>query len=89
MRIKLITDSLPGEFATLLDYARALEYDEMPDYSYLRNLFGDLLRREGLENDGAFDWHTINTMPNDVATNSEVKMAKHVTKDDSKPARRV
>jgi len=89
LRIKLITDSLPGEFATLLDYARALEYNEMPDYSYLRNLFGDLLRREGLENDGAFDWHTINTMPNDVATNSEVKMAKHVTKDDSKPARRV
>lgn len=85
----LICDSLPREFAIFLDYARALQYDETPDYNYLRSLFSDLLGREGHKHDSAFDWHTINTKPNDVVANTKTKMIKRASKRDSKPDCRV
>jgi casein kinase I family protein HRR25 len=84
-----LCDSLPKEFAIFLDYTRALRYDETPDYKYLRNLFSDLLEREGHKHDYAFDWHTINTSPNNVVTDTEAKMIRQVTKRDIKPLRRV
>jgi casein kinase I homolog HRR25 len=46
----------PNEFHVFLDYARALRFEEKPDYAYLRRLFHDLRMRERLENDNTFDW---------------------------------
>ena len=82
--INFICDSLPKEFAILLDYARALQYDETPDYKYLRNLFNDLLGHEGHKHDNVFDWHTMDTSLNNVVADIETKGIQHVTKRDSK-----
>jgi casein kinase I family protein HRR25 len=83
----VLCDSLPKEFAILLNYARALRHDERPDYKYLRNLFSDLLQREGHEHDYVFDWQY--TSRNNVVANTETELIKHVTKEDSQPLRRV
>jgi casein kinase I family protein HRR25 len=82
--INFICDSLPKEFAILLDYARALQYDETPDYKYLCNLFNDLLGHEGHKHDNVFDWHTMDTSLNNVVADIETKGIQHVTKRDSK-----
>ena len=47
---------LPEEFPIYLHYCRALKYEDTPDYGFLRQLFKDLVVREGLQYDLAFDW---------------------------------
>jgi serine/threonine protein kinase len=51
---------IPDEFSTLLDYARRLDFDERPDYDYLRTLFQDLFIRLGYQqDDDENDWFAI------------------------------
>lgn len=47
---------IPCEFAIYLQYVRLLQYDEMPAYSFLRNLFRDVMYRTGDNYSGNFDW---------------------------------
>eukprot|EP00824_Muranothrix_gubernata_P003740 TRINITY_DN1472_c0_g1_i2.p1 TRINITY_DN1472_c0_g1~~TRINITY_DN1472_c0_g1_i2.p1 ORF type:complete len:439 (-),score=58.73 TRINITY_DN1472_c0_g1_i2:69-1193(-) len=53
---ELLCRGYPSEFATYLNYCRALRYDDKPDYSYLRKMFKDLFFREGYQYDYMFDW---------------------------------
>ncbi|TFK35882.1 kinase-like domain-containing protein [Crucibulum laeve] len=52
----LLTVGLPPEFDVLFRYARGLEFDDLPDYEGLRNLFRGLAERVGVEYDSVFDW---------------------------------
>ncbi|KAG8727559.1 serine/threonine protein kinase, partial [Ceratobasidium sp. 414] len=46
-----------NEFRILLNYCRALRFDDKPDYSYLRKLFRcNLFLREGYQYDYVPDW---------------------------------
>ncbi|KAF4706924.1 Casein kinase I isoform delta, partial [Perkinsus olseni] len=56
----VLTKGYPSEFATYLNYCRALRFEDRPDYAYLRRLFKDLFMREGFQNDGMFDWTQLN-----------------------------
>ena len=33
-----------------------MNFEERPDYNYLRGLFRGLMERSGYQNDGQFDW---------------------------------
>jgi hypothetical protein len=44
------------EFQRYLRYARNLEFTQTPDYEMLRQLFRDLMRREGWAEDNKWDW---------------------------------
>ncbi|KAG6811326.1 hypothetical protein H0H92_007990 [Tricholoma furcatifolium] len=52
----LLTVGLPEEFEILYKYARGLEFDDLPDYDGLRNLFHGLAEKIGMEYDNVFDW---------------------------------
>jgi casein kinase I family protein HRR25 len=52
----LLCRGLPNEFGIFLNYCRALNFDDNPDYSYLRKLFRKLFVREGYQYDYLFDW---------------------------------
>ena len=52
----ILCHGFPSEFGIFLNYARALCFDDKPDYSYLRKLFHDLFFREGFQFDYVFDW---------------------------------
>merc|ERR1740123_1965102 len=52
------------EFATYLNYCRALRFDDKPDYKYLRRLFRDLFFRQGYAADYRFDWTVLNYQQN-------------------------
>ena len=47
---------IPAEFATYMNYTRALRFEDKPDYAYLRKLLRDLFVREGYQMDYVFDW---------------------------------
>jgi len=53
---ELLTLGLPPEFDVLYRYARTLEFDDLPDYEGLRNLFRGLAERMGVEYNGVYDW---------------------------------
>ena len=49
-------ETSPGEFILFLKYCRGLDFDEDPDYTYLRNLLGNLYKHHGFETDNLYDW---------------------------------
>lgn len=64
-----LCQGFPDEFLTYFDYCHSLGFNETPDYSYLRNLFAEVMSRRNIEDDGVYDWmddslsHTISALP--------------------------
>ena len=54
--VEEMCDGCPIEFIMFLNYSRGLRFDELPDYNYLRKLFRDLAKKQGIEYDWKFDW---------------------------------
>ena len=48
---------VPGEMGVWIEYFRSLEFDEDPDYKYLRGLLSNLFKHHGFEVDGLYDWN--------------------------------
>lgn len=46
----------PEEMATYMNYCRNLQFEEAPNYAYLRRLFRDLYNKCCFENDFIYDW---------------------------------
>ena len=51
-----LCEGYPEEFQLYFDYVRNLEFEETPNYEYLRKLFRDLFYRMGYEYDKDYDW---------------------------------
>ena len=49
---------LPEEFNNFIKYVRNLDFEQNPDYSYLKGLFISVLSRNELKNDLLFSWIT-------------------------------
>lgn len=47
---------MPSQMVEYFKYVRRLEFEDRPDYSYLRSLFRKALERKGLQDDRVFDW---------------------------------
>ncbi|KAF8392439.1 hypothetical protein HHK36_022781 [Tetracentron sinense] len=54
--IEVLCKSYPSEFISYFHHCRSLQFDDKPDYSYLKRLFQDLFIREGYQFDYVFDW---------------------------------
>ena len=57
--VETLCRSYPSEFATYLNYCRALRFDDKPDYSFLRQIFRSLFHRQGYTYDYIFDWNLL------------------------------
>jgi hypothetical protein len=53
---KDLCQDLPDEFETYIAYCRSLDTDTEPDYTYIRDLFRDLFKRNGFSRDDVYDW---------------------------------
>jgi len=69
--VEILCKHFPSEFATYLNYCRALRFDDKPDYAYLRRLFRDLFFRQGYAADYRFDWTVLNYK------HEKIKQQKH------------
>jgi casein kinase 1, epsilon len=54
-------DGSPDEFIVYLNYCRRLEFDEDPDYEYLRNILANLYKHQGYTVDKDYDWDSQQT----------------------------
>ena len=48
----------PPEFEKFVSYTRNLEFTQVPDYNYLRNLLKNVLKKSGFNMDFFYDWCT-------------------------------
>jgi hypothetical protein len=55
--LKALCEGFPEEFAQFIQYARSLDYEEEPDYDYLRQLLRNVSAREKYAHDDKFDWN--------------------------------
>merc|ERR1712003_430044 len=74
--VEILCKHFPTEFATYLNYCRALRFDDKPDYSYLRRLFRDLFFRQGYAADYRFDWTVLNYQERESKGASRSKTGK-------------
>ncbi|KAL1674451.1 kinase-like protein [Schizophyllum commune] len=58
--IKELCEGFPEEFGIYLNYVRKLGFEETPDYDFLRELFSKVLKSNGDQDDGVFDWNLLN-----------------------------
>lgn len=54
--LRELCKDMPGQMVDYFRYVRRLEFEDRPDYSYLRSLFRRALERKNLVDDGIFDW---------------------------------
>ncbi|KEG06100.1 putative casein kinase [Trypanosoma grayi] len=54
--VMALCKGFPMEFATYLNYTRALQFEDTPDYGYLRGVLGTLFSHYEFEMDYVFDW---------------------------------
>ena len=62
-----LCEGLPPQFEEYIKYTRNLQYEENPDYNYLKNLFLRVLKNYNWEFDYYYDWDQIGL------THSEIK----------------
>ena len=55
-KLEKICEGLPEEFIDYIKYCRNLEFEQYPNYDYLRNLFVTILIKENQKNDLKFFW---------------------------------
>ncbi|XP_068723468.1 casein kinase I-like [Montipora capricornis] len=59
--VERLCQDLPDAFKVYLNYCRALEFEEEPDYEYLKGLFTQLALKLKIDLDGAFEWKQTST----------------------------
>ena len=57
--VQTLCYGLHSEFAAYLTYSMSLQFEDKPDYRYLRKLFRDLFVRERFVWDYVFDWTLV------------------------------
>lgn len=55
----MLWDNIPGEFITFIKYCRSIEYDQDPDYNYLKILLSNLYKLHGFPVDNIYDWNNV------------------------------
>lgn len=54
--LRELCKDMPSQMVEYFRYVRRLEFEDRPDYSYLRSLFRKALDRKNETDDGIFDW---------------------------------
>jgi len=54
--LEKLCEGKPKQFIKFIEHVRKLGYYDLPDYDYLRGLLDEVLKEEGEEDDGYFDW---------------------------------
>jgi len=55
-KIEIICKDLPYEFCTLLQYIRDLQFEEKPNYNYLKNILNSLYEKNKFKLDNIYDF---------------------------------
>lgn len=56
LNYSIFCKNMPSEIIYFMKYCRELEFEQKPDYDYLRSLFENILKEIGTTNDLHFSW---------------------------------
>ena len=71
----------PKEFEKYVEYTRNLEFEQDPDYDFLKNLFNNILK-EDKNSENGYDWDIGNKTLNTITTNNTSQKAFFVKDKD-------
>lgn len=82
----------PIEFVKYMQYCRNLQFDQKPDYTYLKKMIEGYMQKNGYEEDFEFDWvikkaQRLREMNPNIDSNEEEKNG--VNNDNSAQKRKV
>jgi hypothetical protein len=69
--IKKFTIIIKAEFTTYINYTRNLDFEQEPDYNYLRGLFKKVMEDRGLQHDYIYDWAKKDNNITNLNSNNE------------------
>ena len=61
--LKVLCKDIPKEFLVYMEYCRNLNFDEKPNYRYLKKIFHELFKINDFDFDSIFDWILIPYQP--------------------------
>ena len=81
MEIKIETTAFqlckgfPKEFEEYVEYTRKLEYEQNPDYNFLKNLFLNIIKDDKNNSENVYDWDIENKTMNTITTSNTSQKA--------------
>jgi casein kinase 1 len=80
---KDLCSGFPFEFETFVSYTRNLEFTEVPDYNYLRNLLKNIIKKSDSTIDFYYDWCTKkpDIKSNDIIFTNDYKIKYNSTNE--------
>ena len=72
---------LPKEICEYMNYVKNMNFDENPDYRYLKSLFINILGKTGEKNDLIFSWVDKKTIPRKIICRSNNKSLQKIYKN--------
>ena len=79
MKPELLFMNLPKQTIDFFKYCKKLEYEQKPDYSYLKNLLIDILKYSNEKNDLNFSWvinYNINNYKNELSSYNNIEVSR-------------
>lgn len=72
----------PVELETFLKYTRALKFEEKPDYTYLKALIRELMKKNSYEYDHVYDWNVKDKDGKNLLEQSKEKEDKKIQNEE-------
>ena len=74
--IEELCSNLPEEICDYMNYVKNMNFDENPNYKYLKTLFLNILRKIGEKNDLIFSWVDKKMIPKKIITRNNKSLQK-------------
>ena len=81
--------NMPKEIITYMNYCKELPFEKEPNYEYLRNLFENVLKRNGFQNDLKFSWITDYSILKNIEEIKNIIAPNNFTKRKQSPQTRI
>ena len=80
---KYLCKDLPEEFEAFVEYVKKLEFTDVPNYNYLKDLLKKVIEKLGEEIDFWYDWciEKPNILPNDPIFTNDYKIEYNGSKE--------
>ncbi|EAR92033.1 casein kinase (macronuclear) [Tetrahymena thermophila SB210] len=78
--VEVLCKGFPTEFATYLQYCKNLRFEDKPDYSHCRQLFKQVMTRNGWDYDFEWDWKDLVKKGNSASIHNTGNNNKQVAK---------
>ena len=89
LNFSIFCKNMPSEIIYFIKYCRELEFEQKPDYDYLRSLFENILKEREITNDLHFSWINDFSILKDIKTSNNKTSIINMGKRKESPRSRI